>query len=111
MADERDLRIGKNEILYRAVNEEVHGLDARLGAASLPTQSFLCECGNMACTERIELTNEEYEQVRTDPTTFALVNGHELPEVEYVVRRTDRYCVVRKRAGDPAELAARHAPD
>jgi hypothetical protein len=110
MADDREVRIGKNEILYRAVNEEVRELDARLGAASLPTQSFVCECGNADCTERIELTDEEYAQVRADPTTFALVNGHEMPEVEYVVRRTDRYCVVRKRAGEPAEYAARHGP-
>jgi hypothetical protein len=108
MAEEREIRIGKNEILYRAVNEEVRELDARLGAASLPTQSFVCECGEATCTERIELTNEEYEKVRADPRTFALVNGHEKLDVEYVVRRTDRYCVVRKRAGDPAGLAARH---
>ena len=34
--------------------------------------------------------------VRSDPCRFAIVDGHELLEVEEVVERHDRYAVVRK---------------
>jgi hypothetical protein len=55
--------------------------------------------------ERIEMTIEEYRHIRADPTTFAVVDGHERPEIERVIERTDRFNVIRKRDGDPAELA------
>lgn len=105
MADDRGRRIGENEILYRVVNEEIRTLDERLGAAATPKQWFVCECGNVDCTERIEMTVEEYRGVRSDPATFAIVDGHEEPAVEHVVERTDRYTVVRKDPGEPARLA------
>jgi hypothetical protein len=110
MDESRARRIGKNEILYRTVNEEIRALDRRLGAAAVPTQSFVCECGQATCTERIELTSEEYERIRADPATFAVVPGHEQPDVEDVVGRAGNHNVVRKHSGEPTELATRHAP-
>jgi hypothetical protein len=110
MDEDRARRIGKNEILYRAVNEEIRALDERLGAAAVPTQSFVCECGSAACTDRIEMTIDEYKRVRADPATFAVVSGHEQSDVEDVVDRAESYNVVRKRAGEPSELAVRYAP-
>ena len=50
------------------------------------------------------------EQVRAEPTHFLVVPGHELPEVETVVRREDRFWVVRKDAGEPEELAIETDP-
>lgn len=109
MADDVERRIGENEILYRAVNEEIRGLDERLAPARGSTQSFVCECGHADCTDRIEMTVDEYRRVRFDPTTFAIVDAHREPEVEHVVERTARYTVVRKDSGNPARLAARGA--
>lgn len=51
------------------------------------------------------MTIDEYRAVRSDPRTFAIVDGHEEPDVEHVVERTDRYTVVRKDPGEPARLA------
>jgi hypothetical protein len=67
----------------------------------------VCECGLETCVERIEMTIDEYLHIRQDPTTFAVVGGHERPEIERVVERTDRFNVIRKREGDPADLARR----
>jgi hypothetical protein len=57
---------------------------------------FVCECGDSECLERIELTDAEYEKLRADPLLFAVVRGHEIPDVEDVVVRDDRFDVVRK---------------
>jgi hypothetical protein len=38
-----------------------------------------------------------HEAVRSAPAHFAVVKGHEVPDVESVVVETDRFFVVRKR--------------
>ena len=102
--DERARRIGHNEALYRAVNDEVHGLNNRFVAVGDP-MSAVCECGRRDCDERIELSAAAYEEVRQEPTRFVVKPGHEEPDVESVVDRLEAYFVVQKREGGPAELA------
>jgi hypothetical protein len=55
------------------------------------------------------LTLAEYETVRADPASFVVAPGHELPEIEDVVRQTDRFQIVRKH-DDAARLAAARNP-
>ena len=51
------------------------------------------------------------QSVRRDPTCFAVVPGHVVPDLEDVVDELGgRAMVVQKRAGDPAELARAHDP-
>jgi hypothetical protein len=109
--DEREQRVAENELLFRHVNEQIRTLDARLGVAGPELQGFVCECGNPQCTERVELTAEEYEQAHAEPASFVVVDGHEDPCVETVVERSERFSVVRKNGGGPAEYVARHEPD
>lgn len=106
--DSRERRIGENEILFRHVNTQIRELDARFEVPSAETYEFLCECGNRDCAERIRLGIEEYERIHVDPVQFAVVPGHEIPDVESVVERRDGYLVIRKDEGGPAELAAEH---
>jgi hypothetical protein len=107
--DERTRRIGENEAIFREVNERVRETSATFSVETGDAQ-FICECGMTSCMERITMTLTEYEQVRADPTTFAIVRGHDIPDVEAVVHETDRFAVVRKHAGDPAALAAELDP-
>jgi hypothetical protein len=109
MDDERQERIGKNEALFREVNERVEGLNEALLVTTEHTQ-FLCECGDGTCFERIDLTIPEYEALRREPTHFAVKPGHDVGEVEQVVQRTDRYWIVRKRSGEPAKVAEERDP-
>jgi hypothetical protein len=102
--DERTQRVGENEALFRAVNEEVGDLNERLDVVADPL-SAICECGSANCTDRLELRAAEYEAVRQEPTWFAIKPGHELPDVETVVERHDHYWVVEKHAGDAARIA------
>jgi hypothetical protein len=66
---------------------------------------YLCECGNAACTETIQMTVSDYENLRSVPTHFAVLPGHELPDVEDVVARNDAFLLVRKKAGAAAVAA------
>jgi hypothetical protein len=93
-------QVVKNEALFRDVNERVKRIDAAHGLPQTELWEFLCECGHADCIERVSLTVDEYERVRSSPINFLVVPGHELPEVEHVVELTERYAVVEK---DPQE--------
>jgi hypothetical protein len=96
-------RIARNEATFRRINEDIErGRDTEDDATLI---GFICECGQIDCSRLIELTPAEYEHVRSDPCRFAIVNGHEIPAVESVIERHDRYAVVSKRSGDGGEVA------
>ena len=101
MTDERSVRQARNEALVRSVNERIDMLDREAEEHGWPPQSgrfvFHCECGrDGGCSERIELTLEEYERVREEDDRFAVAPGHENPEIECVVERSDRFLIVDK---------------
>jgi hypothetical protein len=99
-------RVGKNEAVFREVNERIRELSLRLGAAE-PGElvSFVCECSSVDCHETIELTLAEYEQVRSEGSDFIAAPGHLWePQLEREVRRTSRYIVLRK-LGEAGQLA------
>jgi hypothetical protein len=83
----------RNEQIARRVNEHT-AEDVERGAVSAP--EFLCECGNATCMERLPMTLDEFEQVHSNERRFAVLPGHELPEVERVVASTPSYAVVEK---------------
>jgi hypothetical protein len=107
--DERARRIGENEILFREVNERVESLNEAFNTLT-DRVSIVCECGQLECVDRISMSLREYRELRADPTTFAVIPGHELPDVEDVVAEGDAYFVVQKHLGDPARLAAEQDP-
>ena len=102
--DKRAERIGRNEDIFRKVNNRIEGVNETFRMIT-GTMSVLCECAEIDCIEQIELTIAEYRELRSDPTHFAVKPGHEVPDVETVVARRSAYYVVAKAAGDPARLA------
>ena len=105
----REERIGRNEELFREVNERIQEMHEAMESEASQAE-FLCECGNAACTEHIQMSLTAYEQLRSDKTTFAVASGHDEASVEEVVERRPGYDVVRKLPGTPAELAANESP-
>jgi hypothetical protein len=94
VSEEMQERIARNEATFRRINEDIErGRDADDDATLI---GFVCECGSADCARLIELTSREYEEIRGNPCTFAIVHGHEYSSVESVVERHDRYAVVRK---------------
>ena len=97
-------RVGRNEAFFRQVNERVRDVNEAFSDLT-GRGDFVCECGDASCVEGITLTMDEYRAVRSEPELFAIALGHELPDVEDVVRTNERFTVVRKREGEPAEIA------
>jgi hypothetical protein len=102
--DERAERIGRNEDLFRKVNDQIEGVNEAFGTIT-GTMSILCECGALRCIEQIGLTIDEYRELRADPTRFAVRPGHETRDLERIVERHESYFVVQKAEGAPAGLA------
>jgi hypothetical protein len=101
---ERERRVGRNEALFREVNDRIERVTETLQVTT-DTLRILCECGNAACTEQITVPVSEYERVRSDSELFFVRDGHEQPEVEHIVERHGDYNVVRKEPGDAAGMA------
>lgn len=107
--DARTRRVGENEALFREINERLEGLNEAFSTITDKIE-FVCECAELGCIDRFPMTVAEYEQLREDPTTFAVKPGHEAVDVEEVVANRDTYVVIRKKPGDPAALAAANDP-
>jgi len=92
--DDEAVRIARTEALFRNVNERIAETAERFDSS---TAEFVCECSDQQCTERVEATMEEYEQVREEGTHFLLRPGHEDTRVERVLeQRGQRHAVVEK---------------
>jgi len=104
MSEERERRIGMNEALFREVNERIEAVNEAFATVT-DAMSIVCECGSQSCVDQIVIPRSEYEELRSDRTLFAVIPGHEIPDVEDVVQRRDGYDVVRKRRGVPELIA------
>jgi len=105
----RELRAAKNQSLFREINERVKGLNEAFSTIT-DSGDWVCECANDSCTERVELSLEEYEAVRAAGGALFFVapsEEHFWPDVERLVERKERYWVVEKLrdAGRLAEQA------
>ena len=105
----REERIGLNEAVFREVNERIEDLAETFDLKTQPLD-LICECGDAACVERIIMTRDEYERIRSEAHQFAVHPGHEYPDVETVVARLKGYDVVRKNQGVPAQIAENTDP-
>lgn len=95
-------RAGRNQSLFRAINEELEGaLPGEDGAGSL---SIACECADVDCVEPIEIPRAEYLRIRWNPLHFAVLRDHVYPDVEIIVEEQADFVVVEK-VGEASEVA------
>jgi hypothetical protein len=102
--EDRAERIGRNEALFREVNENIERITATLEVSD-ESLKILCECGVPTCLEQLDVPVADYEGVRASPTLFLIRPGHEHADLEVVVEEHDGYHVVRKRDADAAQVA------
>ena len=89
-------RLARNELMFRAINENIRELARRFGVAE-ESLAFVCECADETCVERVTLTLAQYDEMRVLPARFVVVPGHEAtPLVERVVFRSPNFVLVRK---------------
>ena len=113
MTRERHERLALNEARVREVNETIERANQRLGPA--PGEDalelhILCECGTRGCDEIVQITSDEYQEIRSEPTRFVVVPGHEQPEIERSIADKHRFRVVEK-VGDAAAVAELTDPE
>jgi hypothetical protein len=98
-------QIATNESAFRDVNEGI-ARGQWPGEQDTPV-GYRCECARLGCTELIQLTPREYDEVRANPRRFVVLPGHESVDVEKVVERRERYLIIEKidAAGSTAEAA------
>src|SRR5437764_2169364 len=101
--EEREVRAGRNQSLFRTVNEQLRGLNEGT-AAMVGTFVIACECADLSCVETLPIAKDEYAQLRTNPRRFAVLPGHVYADVENVVEERTGYAVVEKIAA-AAEVA------
>ena len=106
--DARQARAVRNEALFREVNERIKEIGRSLGVED--EAEFVCECGDDGCTTAIIVRMSEYEDVRSHPARFAVVPGHEQTDVEWVVKKNERFAIVEKYPGPSAQVAAETDP-
>jgi hypothetical protein len=104
---DREQRVGYNEVVFREVNERVSELEEHFESGR--PLDLICECGDSACTERVQLYRDEYEAIRAEATRFLIVPGHDVPGAERIVSENDRFVVVEKQA-DAAAIAEKFDP-
>jgi hypothetical protein len=99
----RKERLVKNEQAARAYNNR--RLQFELGDENDAEDDvpFLCECGDESCAEAMEMTPDEFVSTHSAPNRFAVLPGHVLGEVEWVLETGDSYWVVEKR---PSAMAS-----
>jgi hypothetical protein len=104
----REERIAKNEAVVREINEVVD--ETRESLLDSSFMHIVCECGYERCDEILAVKKDEYERIRNDPRQFCVVQEHVIQDVEAIVEENDRFVLVAKREGTPAEVAIRTDP-
>ena len=104
------VRIAENESLFRSANERIE-LEAQSIGYLGEKVPFVCECPDPSCTDIVQLTVDDYENIRTGPTRFFVVPGHQALAVQagaaIVIEQRDDVCISEK-VGIAGEIAASH---
>ena len=103
--DETQRRKAANEAVFREVNERIEGLQRSFAVTQNQPLQIVCECDRLDCTSRISVALETYEGVRAHADEFFVVEGHEDSGVEEIIDTGTGYLIVRKKPGEPRQMA------
>ena len=87
------------EQVFRRANltlEETYRGLVPAGLTDAGRAPFICECSSTRCTTILQLTLEEFEEIRSRPSQFVVVPGHVVADFRRVVEETDRFAVLEK---------------
>ena len=100
MASRQD-RLVENQHRFRRANQRLQER-VRDRAGVEQRVPFLCECADEECTAPVNLTLDEYKDVRDHRTLFLIVPGHATVAGEDVITENERYAVAEKSSVSPA---------
>lgn len=81
------------EEVFRSANDRIAEKGRELGWR-FPVP-FLCECSDQRCFGRVDLTLDEYQQVRAHPQRYLTLPGHEV-EGAFLVEHDERVALAEK---------------
>jgi hypothetical protein len=96
-------RVARNDAAFREANESIRATaDGWRMTGRLPV---ICECADVGCSELLQLTGPEYEEVRADPRWFINAPGHQVNAQGWavVVGERGHYLIVEK-IGEAGEI-------
>ena len=71
-------RLVQNQRSFRAANERFGGMvESRADGRRVP---FLCECADLDCRGRIEMTTSDYDAIHVVRSHYILLPGHTVAE-------------------------------
>ena len=70
---------------------------------------IVCECGTRSCLNQITVRPDEYAPVWDDPTLFITKPGHDFPETETVVSKTDGWARAPRICGQSSSRSSTSA--
>jgi hypothetical protein len=83
----------RTEDLFRTVNDRIAEKGSELGWRF--PGPFICECPDMRCFARLELSLGEYAELRSHPRRYLTAPGHELAEA-VVVEENECFVLAEK---------------
>jgi hypothetical protein len=107
---EIERRKAANEAVFRNVNERIEALQHSFAVAEREPLQMICECDRLDCMDRVSVGVEAYELIRSRPDEFIVSPGHEDAQVDEVIGVTSGYLIVRKKQGDPRDVAVETDP-
>lgn len=92
---DRDARLRENEEVFRRANDRLESVaqERLAGADHVP---FLCECADDSCMGRIDLTVEDYREVRANDRAFVTLPAHPRSAGEAIIAQRDGYDITEK---------------
>ncbi len=81
-----------NQDLGRKINNRIN---LRMGPQQTRKMWLVCECTNSDCEEVIQVTADQYRQIRKGDSYFLVVVGHESPG-DHIVARDGSWLTVQK---------------
>jgi len=96
----REERIAYNEAWCRDLNER----KAQWMESGLPTAGFRCECWQVDCGSRFQLSAAEWKEARSRSNRFAVAPGHVAGDVETVVKKYPEFWLIEKQ-GEVGDVA------
>ncbi len=98
-------RVARNDATFREANERIR--EAAEEYEMKDAVPFICECADEECSEIVQLSLAEYEEIRGASQRFFNAPGHQSAArgAARIVGANDRYVIVEKtgRAGEVAE--------
>jgi hypothetical protein len=92
---DRQARRKENQEVFRSANERLIGVVEERLAPTEPVP-FLCECADEACMGRVELTLDEYRELRSHERHFVMLHDHARTVGEQVVEERNGYDITVK---------------